>query len=194
MKMARLNGKRAAMEMSVGTIVTIVLLMTVLILGLVMIRTIFKTSTENINILDTAIKSEISKTFAQDSSKRVVVYPPSRKITIKKGEDSLGFGLSIRNVVGDEEDRFTYEVSAVESSCRYYEDFSKADNLITLGRTREAPGILLGPGSFMEDDPVFVRFAIPDDAPPCEIRYSIEVSNSEGSYATSDLDLIIKSA
>jgi len=36
-----MKSKRAAMEMSVGTIVTIVLLMTVLILGLVLVRSIF---------------------------------------------------------------------------------------------------------------------------------------------------------
>ena len=46
------NHKRAAMEMSVGTIVTIVLLMTVLIMGLVLTRTIFKSSVENINGID----------------------------------------------------------------------------------------------------------------------------------------------
>ena len=42
----KMRDKKAAMEMSVGTIVTIVLLMTVLILGLVLVRTIFSRSEE----------------------------------------------------------------------------------------------------------------------------------------------------
>ena len=49
------------MQMSVGTIVTIVLLMTVLILGLVLTRTIFTSSIENINSIDDSIKEEINK-------------------------------------------------------------------------------------------------------------------------------------
>ena len=59
--MISMKNKKAAMEMSVGTIVTIVLLMTVLILGLVMIRTIFKGSIENINSVDQSVKNEINK-------------------------------------------------------------------------------------------------------------------------------------
>ena len=90
------------MEMSVGTIVTIVLLMTVLILGLVMVRTIFKGSIENINAVDQSVKNEINKLFSEDTSRQIVVYPTSRYIVIKKGEDNLGFGFSIRNV-GEEE-------------------------------------------------------------------------------------------
>jgi len=55
------KNNKAAMEMSVGTIVTIVLLTAVLILGLVLIRTIFQSSTESIESIDTAIKAEIDK-------------------------------------------------------------------------------------------------------------------------------------
>ena len=89
--------KKAAMEMSVGTIVTIVLLMTVLILGLVMVRTIFKGSIENIGQIDQAVKNEINKLFSEDTSRLIVVYPSSRYITIKKGQENLGLGFSIRN-------------------------------------------------------------------------------------------------
>ena len=47
-----------------------------------------------------------------------------------------------------------------------------------------------------EDIGVFVRLNIPDDAPPCEIRYSIEVrqgSQSGSLYVAGDIDLQIKS-
>jgi hypothetical protein len=193
MKMILGNSKKAAMEMSVGTIVTIVLLMTVLILGLVMVRTIFKGSIENINGIDKAVKDQINKLFSEDTSRQIVVYPSSRYITIKKGEDNLGFGFSIRNV-GEDEDSFTYDVSAVEAQCTSLKtNLAAADKFITLGKTRALPGIKLSPGSFM-DDPVFVRFTIPQTAPPCKIRYSVEVSHSEGVYATIDVDLEIKSA
>ena len=56
--------KQAAMEMSVGTIVTIVLLMTVLVLGLVLVRTIFTGAIKNIDNVDKAVENQISKLFA----------------------------------------------------------------------------------------------------------------------------------
>ena len=51
--------------MSVGTIVTIVLLMAMLVLGLVLVRTIFTGSTENIKDIDRKVKDQITKLFAE---------------------------------------------------------------------------------------------------------------------------------
>jgi hypothetical protein len=188
MKMSPRMSKRAAMEMSVGTIVTIVLLMTVLILGLVMIRTIFKGSIENINTIDQSVKNEISKLFSEDTSKRIVVYPTSKKVIIQKGEDSLGFGFSLRNVESEQKD-FTYRIEAVDSSCNM--NFNEAEKLIALGRVRTTP-ITLPPGTFM-DDPIFVRFGIPETTPPCLIKYEITVESNGEAYTRSELDLEIKS-
>ena len=96
---SKIAEKRGAMEMSMGTLVTIVLLMTALILGLVMVRTIFFSATDNINQIDQAVKNEITKLFSEDNNKKVVIYPSGRQITIKKGNDiDLGFAFSIRNI------------------------------------------------------------------------------------------------
>ena len=184
----RVNSKKGAMEMSVGAIVTIVLLMTVLVLGLVLVRTIFTTAVENIKGIDQAVKNEINKLFSEDSTRRVVVYPSTRKIVIQKGKENLGFGFSIRNVQ-ELEDSFSYIIYAVETSCGM--DLTTAENYIILGKSRTE--IRLPAGSFMED-PLFVRFGIPETAPPCQIRYSIEISNSAGIYGVPvDVDLEIKS-
>ncbi len=182
--------KRAAMEMSMGTMVTIVLLTVALILGGYFISKIFTSSTENIDSIDTAVKNEINKLFSEDNTKRIVIYPPTRKIIIQKGEDSLGFGFSIRNV-GGEEATFSYDINAVEASCGMR--YSDADDLITLGKERT--GIRLSPGTVM-DNPFFVRFGISETTPPCDIRYQIEVyegSKSGPIYESADIDLKITS-
>ena len=132
--MKPINPKKAAMEMSVGTIVTIVLLMTVLVMGLILVRTIFRTATENIDGIDQAVKGEINKLFTEDSSRKIIVYPPTRLIKIKKGSDNLGFGFSIRNVDEDIA-RFTYSISAMEASCNM--KLSEAEDLIALGKKGE---------------------------------------------------------
>ena len=174
-----------------GTMVTIVLLVIVLILGGYFISKVFTSSTENIDSIDQSIKNEINKLFVQDNDKKVVIYPATRKIVIEKGKDNLGFGLSIRNV-NSEEGTFSYEITAEDSSCDM--NLADAENLITLGRERT--NIKLPAGTIM-DDPIFVRFDIPDTTPPCQIRYSVnlyEGSKNGPLYGSPvDVDLEIKS-
>ena len=184
--------KRAAMEMSVGTIVTIVLLMVVLVLGLVLVRTIFSGAIENIDSIDQAVKGEINKLFSEDDSRKIVVYPPTRFITIKKGnEDPLGFGFSIRNVdttAGD----FSYEIIVndpdIRDKCSI--NIAEAEGWIQAGRSGN---VNIPPGNIMQD-PEFVRFIIPENAPPCIIRYGINVEKDNLQYGTTvNVDLKIES-
>ena len=152
--------KKAAMEMSVGTIVTIVLLMTILILGLVLIRTIFKTATTSIDGIDDAMRSQVQKLFAEDDNRKIVVQPENRQITLKKGDDGNGFGLFIRNV--DETAQFSYGISSQEASCDI--SLTEAEDLISLNKQRNAITI---PGGNIMENGILVMFKIPETIPPC---------------------------
>ena len=77
-----INSKRAAMVMSVGTMVTIVLLMTVLILGLVFVRQIFSSAKGAIDLTDQQLRNEIAKTFSEES--KISIYPGTRFLEIKQ--------------------------------------------------------------------------------------------------------------
>ena len=183
------KNKKAAMEMSVGTIVTIVLLMTVLILGLILVKTIFKGAVENIEGIDDAVKNEINKLFAEDDLRKIVIFPSSREVVIKKGEDNLGFAFSIRNV-GTEAAKFTYEIAATETNCPESLGLDEADGFISLGKSGE---VSIAPGTIMEN-PKFVKFDIPETAPPCRVRYTITMEKEGVLYGSSvDVDLKIKS-
>lgn len=186
-----MKNKKAAMEMTMGTMVTIVLLTMVLILGGYFISKVFSSGSNALDGISQSVENEINKLFTEDNSKKVVVYPTTRQVTIQKGSDNLGFGFSIRNVNNDE-GTFSYEISAEEASCDM--TLTKAEDLITLGKERT--GIKLPAGSFM-DDPIFVRFDIPETAPPCQIRYSITIYEGSASGALYgspvDVDLIIES-
>jgi len=180
--------KKAAMEMSVGTIVTIVLIVAFLIVGIYFLSEIRKGGEEAITGINQQIINQINGLFAEDSSKKIIVYPTTRRISIQKGKDDSGFGFSIRNTKEDEAS-FSYIISAEETSCDI--PLSEADNLISLGKERT--GILLPAGTIM-DDPIFVRFDIPDSAPPCNIRYSITIQEGGSIYGTPvDIDLEIQS-
>jgi|TARA_Y100000034_G_scaffold74012_1_gene88973 hypothetical protein len=186
-----ISKKQGQMQMSVGTIVTIVLLMTVLILGLVLVRTIFSGAIENIDSIDQSIKSEINKLFAEDDFRKIIIYPPTRVVTIKKGnEKPLGFAFSIRNIDVTEGD-FTYEVFLndpdIRENCNI--NIEEAESWIKAGRTGK---LTIPPGSIMID-PEFVRFSIPENAPPCWVRYGIDVEKDRIQYnPTINVDLKVK--
>ena len=184
MKIKLMETKSGAMEMSVGTMVTIVLLMIVLVLGIFFIQKIFGTATTAIDGIDAKIQSEIDSLFAQ-VGKKVVVYPKEREIKIKQGEEG-GFGFSIENkdnIAGT----FTYVVSVGEiaSDCQLTE--SQAENLIILGKSGS---YTLASGSKLEDA-VFVKFSIAETTPLCDIRYIIDVEKEGETYAGSSMDLKI---
>jgi len=182
------KGRKAAMEMSVGTIVTIVLLMTVLILGLVLVRTIFKGSVENINSIDQSVKNEINKLFSEDDSRKVVVYPATRDISIAKGSEG-GFGFSIRNTEpSDQTFTYTVTVSEIPSGCQMTQQ--EAEGLIILGKT----GSVQIPSGDSLENPVLVKFSVGESASICNIRYGLNVKQNDGTLylPTVSVDLNIK--
>lgn len=176
------------MEMSMGTIVTIVLLVSVLVMGIFFIQKISKTATSVIDLTDEQLKNEMNKLFSEDTSKKVVVYPATREISIKIGE-SGGFGFSIRNtetVTGS----FSYTIDVVEigQGCQLTEQ--EAGNLIVLGKS--GTGIQIPSGIVLEN-PIRTKFVIPDTTPLCNLRYGINVKKEEKTYLpTISLDLEVK--
>lgn len=184
------RNRSGAMEMSVGTIVTIVLLMTVLILGLVLIRSIFFSAVENVGLTDQAVKNEINKLFTEDDSKMIYVVPNSRLIELKKGSTDLGFGFLINNQM-QESQTFSYEVKATEVSCPNSMRLSEADSFISLGKSGNN---VIIPADSRMDDAIFVRFNVPETSPACDIRYDLQVyagskSNPYGSTIKVDVKI-----
>ena len=55
-----MKNKKAAMEMSVGNIVTIVLLMTVLVLGIILVQRIFTSGVGVVDLTDEQLSGTIS--------------------------------------------------------------------------------------------------------------------------------------
>ncbi|GIU68617.1 MAG: hypothetical protein KatS3mg001_467 [Candidatus Pacearchaeota archaeon] len=182
--------KKAAMEMSVGTIVTIVLLMIVLVLGIFFIQKIFTTGTNAIDTIDNEIQNQLQKLFAEET-RTIAVYPTSREVTIKKGDTPKGFAFSVRNNDVNEA-TFNYKVES--------EDVSSCGGSITKENANSY--ILGGTGSFKLaagnslDLPRLVKFNIPSSAPPCTISYTLKitknVNNKESPYSDVQVFLTIK--
>lgn len=181
------KSRKAAIEMSMTTFVTIVLVVIVMVLGIFFIQKIFTSGTNAIDSIDSQVQSEINKLFSEEEGSKLAVYPTSRQITIKKGDDPKGFAFSVRN--DDVNTRqFTYSITA--------DDISKCGNTMTkaiaesylLGGTGSFE---LGPGNSL-DLPRLVKLDVPELAPPCTMIYSLSVKRGTEAYSVADIFITIK--
>jgi len=183
--MRNLKNKKAAMELTMGTMVTMVLLIAALIFGGVLVQKIFFSASTSLDSIDESVKSEISKLFSEDTNKKIIIYPPSRTITLKKGDRGKGFALSIRNT-GTQADTFTYTIKAIETDCPSSLSVEQADSFLGLGKTGS---VQISAGDIMES-PTLVTFNIPETAPPCSIKYSVIMKKGSELYGSS-VDVIL---
>jgi hypothetical protein len=182
-----MRNKKAAMEMSMGTMVTIILLVVILVLGIFFIQKIFSSGSNAIDLVDNQVQSEINKLFASDEGLSVSVYPNSREITIKKGSNPKGFAFSVRN---DEVNTksFSYKVGSQDvSKCGTSLTKAQADDYL-LGKQGS---FSLGGGNTL-DMPILVKLNIPKSAPPCTIIYQLEVKKGDAPYSNPNIFVTIK--
>jgi len=180
-----MKSKTGAMEMSVGTIVTIVLLMSVLVLGVFLVQNIFSSAKGAIDLTDQQLKDEISKLFSGES--KISIYPGTKFIEIKQ-EKTDGVGLGIKNLLTGEAGtkKFSYTVIASDvENCGVSKE--EAEGWIITGRAEE--DIPIASGDFSTEK---ILFRIPVGAPLCIAKFRINVDAGEDTYATDSFNVEIK--
>ncbi len=181
-KKIKKSNKRAALEMSVGTIVTIVLLMSMLVLGIVLIQKIFSASTSAVGQIDDKIKSQINTLFDKDDTRKISLYPNDAKISIKQGTQNEGFFFALRNLNREPTD-FTYTIEVdpehdIRKKCSSTLSARDVNDWII----NPAGSISLGPNQ-RQENPELILFDIPDSAPGCTIPFKITVkTKGAGNY------------
>src|SRR3989344_6994851 len=160
MKLTKIKNKKAAIELSIGTVVIIVLAMSMLILGLVLVRNIFKGATDSVDEINEGVSSEIKKLF-QDEGEKGVVRLSSSEAVVEQGKE-FGFAFGVRNIGGLTSSDFTYSTSATAVS---------PDCPSSLTPTEANKWILFGGGSMSATegkiDEKIIRLKIPENAPLC---------------------------
>jgi len=187
-KKIKKKNKRAALELSIGTIVILVLAMSMLILGLILIRTIFSGAKFNVETMNQKVESEINKLFVEDQ--RAVIYLPNRIAEIKQG-DEFGLGFGIQNAVATQKFRWSVTVADdnIRKKCGVRE--TEAEAWITTGGTGSVD---VSSGQKYTD---IVRFNVPEgavsDISTCIIRYKLEINKEDGTpYTTEPFDIDIQ--
>jgi len=181
--------KKGAIEMSIGTMVIIVLSMSMLIFGLILIRGIFSGAMDITEMTDNQLKDQVSKLFGED--KKLSVYPNTNSIEIKAGERGA-FAIRIKNLLkGFEsgEKQFSYEVGVADlGNCNI--DAEKLLGLIITGRSFLPTSVATGGEPIVRK----VTLEIPEGFPLCSFSYKIESFYDETeTYATEFMDVTIVS-
>ncbi len=171
--------------MSVGMIVTIVLMVTALILGVVLIRGAFIGATNAIDSVNTQVQSELQKLFSGDDEARTAFYPTSREVMVRKGDTPKGFAFQIRN--NDVEDAtFSYTIEATDvSKCGSFTEEEAQDMMIG-----SQGSIDIGRGDISTAR--LVKFVIPENAPKCTMGYDLKIKKGTSAYDDMNFFLVIK--
>jgi hypothetical protein len=183
-----MNSKKAAVELSIGTIVIIVLAMSMLILGILLVRNIFGAG---MDITD-SIKNELDRTVANmfNDDKRLGMAPSARFKEVKVGE-TTGFGFAIANRLstGAKDAKFRYEIEVSEENLNQYE-LNKNEVLSWIKSGKEAT---IGKISTSIPYEAVILVTIPEDEELCEVTYMVRVFyNGNQVYDTSSMALIIR--
>jgi hypothetical protein len=185
------HNKKGAMEMSMGTIVVLVLSMSLLILGLVLIRSIFTGAKYNVETMNKKVEAEIGKLFVED--KKIVVYLANQQLEASGGEEwGVAFGVKnlIRGTPGVSKFKYSVDINnpaEVKRNCGI--SSKEAMNWIKAGREGE---LGVSPGEIGTE---LVRYSFPEGSPLCIIRYTIDVKdpiNPGSLYASINYDVNIR--
>lgn len=183
-----MRGKGGAIELSIGTIVVIVLAMSMLILGMILIKNIFTGASENVLQMNDKVKDQINKLFVEN--KRTVVYLPNQIAKIKQNED-WGVAFGIKNLAKGtaEVGRFHYEVTVSDPDVRQKCGIGERD-IESWIKTGRADDMVISPGQSYFG---IVRFLIPENAPLCTVRFHLDVTVDNQPYATDFFDIEVLS-
>ena len=177
------------MEMSVGTIVTVVLLMAVLILGIFLVQKIFRSAHGAIDLTNQQLQDQIVEIFGK-SEAPIAIYPPSKYLDISKGKiDAIGIGIKGPERGGTSQ-TYSYSIEAKGSDNERNCGVGNSELSSYIKQGSSETGLDVGPGDIVSRK---VRFEIPEDAPLCLVRYVITVTSSGDAGSKTDyVDINIK--
>ena len=172
--------KKAVMELTMGTMVTIVLVVAALILGLVLVQKIFIGATESVDIINDKVMTEINNLFQDESEGVIVGLGSDAKAKIRVGTDDFGVAIGATNIdTLVSEDHLKYMLSFGDST---------GDCVDKLGEAGAKKLIRQEIGkwyAFDEDDGAFneyaiIEFTIPKQTQTCVQKIKVTVQSDAG--------------
>lgn len=173
---------KAALELSIGTMVIIVLAVTMLILGLVLIRNIYGIATESINDLGEKTQDAIAEMFTDDSADVIIKLGTENTAKIRPNDETFGIGIAARTFDGSlsDRDRLSYRLTleqATGNNC-VSSDFLGLDQTKALFVTLLDTNLKF---DAYDDDKSFARIIlkVPKGTPVCSQKVLIDVVDTQ---------------
>lgn len=167
--------KKAAFELSMTTVVIIVLAMIMLALGLTLVRTIFKGAIYTATTLNDQIKNEINKIFEQGST--VGIVSEAGKLEPDRGKDNCVWWAILAEQAGTYSYKFTIspEKCAQEglSSSQIENWFTGLSGTLSMAANQKENKCLL--------------ITPPETAPSCVFTLNLEVKKGNVNYGSSSV-------
>ncbi len=171
---------KGSMDLSISTIVVVVLAISFLLIGLVMVQKLMCGALEGINAINDETKSQISDLF--QSQQKLVV--KERLNLVTKGI-SYGVGFGVRSI-DTQSTQFSYNVKVSDiGTCEFSE--TEALSYISVGKSADF-SLPLG-----EDYFGLINFDFPKSVGDCKLRYGIEVKDGSEIYSFEEFDVSINS-
>jgi len=174
------RGKKAALELSIGTMVIIVLAVTMLILGLVLVRNIFGIATDSITDLGDKTKDAIAALFTDESTDVMVKLGTENTAKIRPSSETFGIAIAARTTDGTATDRERLEYTLTLSPT------TGSDCVAVYGEAQTRSLFITQldtPLNFdaYDDDKAFalVEVLIPEGTPRCTQKVLIDVVDTQ---------------
>lgn len=173
--------KRGAIELSMSTIIVVILSLVLLSMGVFFVNKTMCAAIKGIDDFDKGWQGELEKIIGDQ--KKVAIKESLNEV--HKGV-SYGVGFGIRNS-GDDSEKFSYELSVVEieDKCGFAED--KAMSFVSLGEKESSISIKSGEEYFG-----LIKFDIPKEVNNCQVKYRIKVMNNNEEHGQGDFFVDIK--
>lgn len=175
-----IRNKRAALELSVGTIVVIVIALMFLILGTVLVRKVMCGAIDLTGDINGNVKSEINRLFGSSGGEVQCIGSSSEPVKMVPGKENVVY-CTIKAPISQK-----YTLSIVD-----YDGFDgiTKESIQRWIRTDTWTGTV-SPGD--EDPKKVVRLSVPDNAPEGSMYFQLEARNAANEViSTQDLDFAI---
>ncbi len=178
-----LKSKKGAIELSIGTVVIIVLAMTMLVLGIVLVTNIFKGATEAVDILDKNVQEEIKDLFNNEKSDVVVKLGPDRSTRIKPGTSTkVGIGARLpsgESIQDSNRLKFTLSLDELTTSqnCLKILGKTKTQQLFITNLNVPIPFLAIDGANAFGD----VEISVPEGTALCTQKVIVKVTDTQGS-------------
>jgi len=173
-----LKSKKGAIEFSMTTVVIIVLSMTMLVLGLTLVRTLFTGAIYTAQSMNSQIQNKINQAFQEETTTLAIVKEAAATVNPELGKDNCIWWAIQADIPG----AYTYEAKIVAGECATIYGVSLATIQSWF------PTGLKGSVNLPANVPTSkcLRLTLPKTAPSCLFTVALTAYNSAGTIYGSD--------